>query len=38
MALVQMDDEHVIKPENITPKIDTSEWPLLLKNWDRRKS
>ncbi|KIW27437.1 centromere/microtubule-binding protein cbf5 [Cladophialophora immunda] len=24
-----------IKPENITPQIPTSEWPLLLKNYDK---
>ncbi|KIX96798.1 centromere/microtubule-binding protein cbf5 [Fonsecaea multimorphosa CBS 102226] len=27
-----------IKPENITPQIPTSEWPLLLKNYDKCKS
>ncbi|OAG43030.1 centromere/microtubule-binding protein cbf5 [Fonsecaea monophora] len=30
--------EFSIKPENITPQIPTSEWPLLLKNYDQRKS
>lgn len=25
-----------IKPENVTPAIPTSEWPLLLKNYDKR--
>merc|ERR1719262_978557 len=36
MALVKADEaDYTIKPENITPKIDTSAWPLLLKNWDR---
>jgi H/ACA ribonucleoprotein complex subunit 4 len=24
-----------IKPENVTPQIPTSEWPLLLKNYDK---
>ncbi|KAK5677425.1 centromere/microtubule-binding protein cbf5 [Elasticomyces elasticus] len=39
MAMVKADDaadEMIIKPEAITPKIDTSDWPLLLKNWDQR--
>lgn len=27
-----------IKPENVTPAISTSEWPLLLKNYDKRES
>ncbi|KAK3647587.1 centromere/microtubule-binding protein cbf5 [Elasticomyces elasticus] len=39
MAMVKADDaadEMIIKPEVITPKIDTSDWPLLLKNWDQR--
>jgi H/ACA ribonucleoprotein complex subunit 4 len=39
MALVKADEaDYTIKPENITPKIDTSAWPLLLKNWDQRTS
>jgi hypothetical protein len=25
-----------IKPEAVTPAIPTSEWPLLLKNYDQR--
>jgi hypothetical protein len=25
-----------IKPESVTPTIPTSEWPLLLKNYDQR--
>ena len=37
MALVKADEaDYSIKPENITPTIDTSAWPLLLKNWDQR--
>jgi hypothetical protein len=28
--------EYSIKPENVTPAIPTSEWPLLLKNYDKR--
>ncbi|KAK3686318.1 centromere/microtubule-binding protein cbf5 [Vermiconidia calcicola] len=37
MALVKQDDgdEMVIKPENIEAKVDTSAWPLLLRNWDQ---
>jgi H/ACA ribonucleoprotein complex subunit 4 len=27
--------EYSIKPENVTPAIPTSEWPLLLKNYDK---
>lgn len=34
-ALVKTEDA-VIKPENIGPSVDTSTWPLLLKNWDQR--
>lgn len=29
-------DEHVIKPQTTTPAADTSDWPLLLKNYDKR--
>ena len=37
MALVKAGEaDYSIKPENITPTIDTSAWPLLLKNWDQR--
>jgi len=36
MALVKANEaDYSIKPENITPTIDTSAWPLLLKNWDQ---
>ena len=40
MALVKKQDEDsmVIKPENVAPAIDTSDWPLLLKNWEKRTS
>lgn len=39
MALVKQDDgeEMVIKPENIEAKVDTTAWPLLLRNWDQCK-
>jgi hypothetical protein len=34
MALVQTNpDAYVIKPEAAAPAIDTSDWPLLLKNY-----
>ncbi|KAI1397823.1 putative rRNA pseudouridine synthase [Hypoxylon fuscum] len=29
------EDEFSIKPTAVTPSIDTSTWPLLLKNWDK---
>ena len=32
---VAMSDEYMIKPESIAPSNDTSEWPLLLKNFDK---
>ncbi|KAK8213549.1 centromere/microtubule-binding protein cbf5 [Zalaria obscura] len=36
MALVTKEDaDYLIKPENISPTLDTSNWPLLLKNWDQ---
>lgn len=28
--------DFAIKPEAVTPNIPTSEWPLLLKNYDKR--
>lgn len=28
-------EEHIIKPLAYTPQLDTSEWPLLLKNYDK---
>ena len=30
-----VDDDFVIKPSNKTQSLDTSEWPILLKNYDR---
>lgn len=32
------DDQQIIKPEAISPTVNTSDWPLLLKNWDQCKS
>ncbi|KAF8807532.1 putative rRNA pseudouridine synthase [Phlegmacium glaucopus] len=31
----QLSGDYAIKPENSAPKLDTSEWPLLLKNYDK---
>ena len=38
MALVKQTDAEdlIIKPEAVTPAVDTSGWPLLLRNWDQR--
>lgn len=30
------EDEYTIKPQASTPAVDTSSWPLLLKNYDKR--
>lgn len=30
------DAEYTIVPENTKPAVNTSEWPLLLKNYDKR--
>lgn len=29
------ENEYVIKSENKTPELDTTQWPLLLKNYDK---
>ena len=29
-------EEYSIKPQAVAPAVDTSQWPLLLKNFDRR--
>ncbi|KOS19343.1 Centromere/microtubule-binding protein cbf5 [Escovopsis weberi] len=29
------EEDHIIKPQAATPAVDTSEWPLLLKNYDK---
>jgi len=37
VALSQaMDDQYTIKPQSSAPAIDTSDWPLLLRNYERR--
>lgn len=32
---IQKSGDFTIKSEAVTPKLDTSEWPLLLKNYDK---
>ena len=37
MALIAIKDKDIdysIKPEAVTPAVDTSTWPLLLKNYN----
>jgi H/ACA ribonucleoprotein complex subunit 4 len=34
----QEEQEYTIKPQAATPSLDTSSWPLLLKNYDKRES
>ena len=29
-------EDYAIKPQAVTPAIDTSSWPLLLKNYEKR--
>jgi H/ACA ribonucleoprotein complex subunit 4 len=29
-------DEFAIKPQTVIPALDTSNWPLLLRNYDKR--
>ena len=36
-ASKRKEEELVIKPQALVPTVDTSEWPLLLKNYDKRK-
>lgn len=38
MVLANDETDYSIKPENATPALDTSTWPLLLKGYDKRKS
>ncbi|KAI0651709.1 putative rRNA pseudouridine synthase [Trametes meyenii] len=35
VASAQLSGDFSIKPENAQPKLDTSQWPLLLKNYDK---
>lgn len=32
----QAEEDYTIKPTAVTPSLDTSNWPLLLKNYDKR--
>ncbi|CAN0907917.1 H/ACA ribonucleoprotein complex subunit 4 [Linum grandiflorum] len=34
-AAVVVNGDYLIKPQSFTPAIDTSQWPILLKNYDR---
>lgn len=36
VAVKAQEEEHVIKPQASKPATDTSDWPLLLKNYDKR--
>lgn len=35
VASAQIEGDYAIKSEDTTPKLDTSQWPLLLKNYDK---
>ncbi|KIM67193.1 hypothetical protein SCLCIDRAFT_14292 [Scleroderma citrinum Foug A] len=35
VATAQLQGDYAIKSESFQPKLDTSEWPLLLKNYDK---
>ncbi len=35
VAEVQRASDFLIKPESSVPRLDTSKWPLLLKNYDK---
>lgn len=35
ISSAQVDGEYSIKPQKSTPALDTSQWPLLLKNYDK---
>ena len=35
VASAQLTGDYAIKSADSTPKLDTSEWPLLLKNYDK---
>jgi hypothetical protein len=36
MVVSQKEVDYSIKPEAVAPVVDTSTWPLLLKNYDKR--
>lgn len=35
IALGQQSGDYSLKPDSTAPKLDTSQWPLLLKNYDK---
>jgi H/ACA ribonucleoprotein complex subunit 4 len=35
VASAQLEGDYAIKSESTTPKLDTSQWPLLLKYYDK---
>lgn len=35
VATAQLQGDYAIKSESSQPKLDTSQWPLLLKNYDK---
>lgn len=35
IASAQLEGDYSIKSESTQPKLDTSQWPLLLKNYDK---
>jgi H/ACA ribonucleoprotein complex subunit 4 len=36
VAVKKHEEDYIIKPEAVTPSVDTSSWPLLLKNYNNR--
>lgn len=38
VATKKAEEDYSIKPQAVTPSLDTSNWPLLLKNYDKRES
>ena len=36
VAVARGEVDYTIKPEAVAPSISTSEWPLLLKNYEKR--
>ena len=35
VASAQLQGDYALKPESTAPPLDTSQWPLLLKNYDK---
>ena len=38
VVVASTETDFSIKPQAAAPPVDTSEWPLLLKNYDKRES